>query len=164
VAKKCRKRRPERPRTCTSVRTSRSVAETVAALRAHVPGLRLGSELDERHHDRCPRCNSCYVVETQLDAAPHFARLHCRECSGHIRFVPGPWTMDRARRFIMPFGQFCGLRIDEILGTSAGRSYLAWAGRELSGNPSRAARVALGIEEPATEQPSNRADRQGGPS
>jgi uncharacterized protein (DUF3820 family) len=92
---------------------------------------------------RCSHCGSARLREIRLDSVPHFARLMCAECGRYVKFLPAPWTMERALAFQMPFGKYKGASMAELSRDSEGLSYLAWAARSIQGNPGTAARLVL---------------------
>ena len=91
---------------------------------------------------RCPRCQSADVAIELHPDGPHHALGRCRQCA-HAWWLKAPWTVERALRFVMPFGIHRGRTIGELLRCEDGRDYLGWVSRNLRGNPGIAARIAL---------------------
>ena len=99
---------------------------------------------------RCPACGSdCDIV--QLGQGTQFSEARCLVCDRHVKFVPGPWTLSRARAFIIPFGRFKGRTVGELHRDPAGRRYLVWLARYVKGGAAKAAAVVLGIDMPREE-------------
>jgi hypothetical protein len=92
--------------------------------------------------ERCPHCQSTELFEV-ASVAPHHARLGCSACKRHIRFLPAPWTRERAESFTMPFGKHRGQRLGNLAKTAVGRSYLAWLSENVDGNAQTAAALLL---------------------
>jgi hypothetical protein len=103
------------------------------------------SELLAPNQPRCPRCGSADIVEVPLASGPHHGRLQCRNCGRYGAFTPKPWTIERALDFKMPFGRFRDQSMCEISRTVSGRDHLHWVASSVSGNPSIAARLVLGL-------------------
>ena len=102
-----------------------------------------GPRIGEHESARCPHCGSSNLLDLPLDAAPHYWRKVCHDCGRHIKFNPGPWTLERALAFELPFGKHRGCKVGALARTGAGRSYLAWMATNVDGNPGTAARTAL---------------------
>jgi hypothetical protein len=96
----------------------------------------------------CPYCRGSRLFEVRCLAGPHHARVGCSDCKRHVRFLPAPWTMERARAFVLPFGKFAGHSVGAMALTEQGRSYLHWAAENIEGNAGTAAAVALGLMTP----------------
>jgi hypothetical protein len=93
----------------------------------------------------CAGCGSTRLHEVKCNP-PHHARLDCLDCLDCGRrgsFKPSPWSLDRARAFMMPFGKFKGRTIGELAKNNQGRSYLKWAAENLDGNAGMAAAIVL---------------------
>jgi hypothetical protein len=56
--------------------------------------------------------------------------------------------MERARRFVLPFGQYRGKTVGELAESTGGLDYLRWVAENISENSGIAARVALGVIPP----------------
>lgn len=93
----------------------------------------------------CPGCGS-----TNLVAVPrsdqHHAELRCGACDRWIKFVPTPWTRERAEAFRLPYGKHKGKTVGELGRTDP--DYLRWMARECWGGPATAARIVLGLDQP----------------
>jgi hypothetical protein len=90
----------------------------------------------------CPRCGG-ELIELECSAGPHYAELRCPACDKHVKFLPAPWTRQRAESFRVPFGAYAGTSLAELAETETGRKYLAWMATHLRGNPGIAARIVL---------------------
>lgn len=90
----------------------------------------------------CPRCGG-ELIEVKCPTGPHHAELRCPVCAKHIKFLPGPWTRQRAETFRVPYGTHEGKALAELAATERGREYLAWMANQLEGNPGIAARIVL---------------------
>lgn len=113
----------------------------------------------------CRHCGSLNVVITRCETGPHFARVRCPEC-GRTEFAKSPWSLDRARAFVMPYGHYRGRKLADLTGTDEGLGYLRWLADEVEGNVSTAARILLDhASQTSSDGPSPRkkspADRQG---
>jgi predicted RNA-binding Zn-ribbon protein involved in translation (DUF1610 family) len=95
----------------------------------------------------CPRCgkNTLRLVRTE---GPHFGRYDCLACGRIGPWLKSPWTVERARSFVLPFGKHKGATVGDLAENREGRSYLAWAAENLEGNPATAAAIALGLRSP----------------
>jgi hypothetical protein len=93
----------------------------------------------------CAHCGGSNVIEVECTTGPHHARLVCGDCRRHIRFLPAPWTIERARRFVLPYGKHRGRSIGELAEGVAGRGYLQWLAANAGGNAATAAGVVLGL-------------------
>jgi uncharacterized protein (DUF3820 family) len=101
------------------------------------------SKTSRDRQEACSRCGGRDLVEVPCDRGPHYRRLICRECQRHVRFVPAPWTIERARAFRMPWGKYRGQRVGDLVGSAEGRSYLHWLARKVDGNAALAASMVL---------------------
>lgn len=90
----------------------------------------------------CHRCGSAEVVIKRLTGGPHFARVRCLKC-GRVTFAKSPWSLDRARAFVMPWGRHRGRQLADLTGTHEGLGYLRWLADGVEGNISTAARILL---------------------
>jgi hypothetical protein len=97
----------------------------------------------------CSQCGqrTLYLVVK----APHLRRLDCLTC-GHVgKWLPSPWTPERASSFRLWFGKHEGRTIGELLTMSDGRNYLRWLAQDATGveeNVQIAACIALGLRQP----------------
>jgi hypothetical protein len=94
-------------------------------------------------NENCPHCGSDKLFEVECGVGPHHARLGCTECKRHIRYLPAPWTPDRALNFGLHFGKHKGQTIGDLIKTNSGRSYLAWLAENVGSNAAKAAAFAL---------------------
>jgi transcription elongation factor Elf1 len=119
-----------------------------------------------RKHDPalCPYCGSSKLFERSLDRSSHYAETSCRDCGRHLKFNHGPWSLERALAFELPFGKYRGFKIGELLKTGKGRSYLVWISSNVSGNAGTAARIALSTDPVRPPNSPNTAARDGGES
>jgi uncharacterized protein (DUF3820 family) len=92
----------------------------------------------------CPHCGGSDLREVRCTSGPHHARLVCRDCGRHVRFLPAPWTLERARTFVLPYGKHRGHSIGDLAGSVTGRGYLQWLATR-HGNAATAAGVVLGL-------------------
>jgi hypothetical protein len=99
----------------------------------------------------CRHCGSPDVVITRCRTGPHFARVRCPEC-GRADFAKTPWSLDRARAFVMPWGKYRGKKLADLTATEEGRGYLQWLAAEVEENVSTAARILL---DPASQTSSD---------
>jgi hypothetical protein len=93
----------------------------------------------------CPHCGAANLEVQTCTAGPHHARLGCSDCCRHIRFLPAPWTIERARAFVLPYGKHRGRSVGELAEGAAGRGYLQWLAANTDGNAATAAGVVLGL-------------------
>lgn len=105
------------------------------------------TRLKTSKQEKCPRCGSgrLYLVKAE---APHFSRKDCLDCGARGQPIKGPWSLERARSFVMPFGKFKGRTVGDLADDKVGRSYLAWAAENLEGNAGTAAAIAMGMKAP----------------
>jgi uncharacterized protein (DUF3820 family) len=96
--------------------------------------------------ETCPYCQGTRLFSVRCLVGPHYSRLGCSDCGRHIKYEAAPWTMERARAFVMPFGKFKGRTVGALADDKQARSYLAWAADNLDGNAGTAAAVALGLK------------------
>lgn len=94
---------------------------------------------------RAGRCRHCggELFQVTCERGPHFARLGCRGCGRFAGWVPKPWTIARARSFVLPFGKYRGRTLGALAATDAGRGYVQWLAANVEGNAGAAARVLL---------------------
>ncbi len=94
--------------------------------------------------ETCPRCGSDDLLEVRCDdTGPHYARIACRKCQRHIRFIPAPWSFARAEAFTMPFGKHRGKTLADLAKSEQGRDYLRWLAASDYGNAQKAAEIVL---------------------
>jgi hypothetical protein len=74
--------------------------------------------------------------------------MDCLSCGRVGPWIKSPWTVERAKSFVMPFGKFRGKTVGELAETPRGADYLRWVAANVSENTGIAARVALGIKAP----------------
>jgi hypothetical protein len=119
-----------------------------------------------RKHDPplCRYCGSSKLFERSLDRSSHYAETRCRDCGRHLKFNHGPWSLERALAFELPFGKHRGFKVGELVKTGWGRSYLAWMASNDNGNASTAARIALSTDPVRPPDTPNTAARGGGES
>jgi uncharacterized protein (DUF3820 family) len=94
----------------------------------------------------CPFCQGTRLFSVRCLIGPHFSRLGCSDCGRHIKYEPAPWSLERARAFVTPFGKFKGRSVGDLADDKKGRPYLAWAAENLDGNAAVAAAVVLGLK------------------
>jgi hypothetical protein len=105
--------------------------------------LRTGSA-HSQDGETCPRCGGSNLAEVPcVGLSIHHARLTCLTCKRHVRFLEKPWSLQRARAFVMPFGRCRGQRIGELAKSHAGRDYLTWLAENVDGNAAKAAEIVL---------------------
>ena len=70
---------------------------------------------------------------------------HCGSAEVVIKRLTGgpPWSLDRARAFVMPWGRHRGRQLADLTGTHEGLGYLRWLADGVEGNVSTAARILL---------------------
>jgi hypothetical protein len=103
---------------------------------------------------RCRRCGSTEVVITRCETGPHFARVRCPGC-GRNGLAKTPWSLDRARAFVMPWGRYRGHQLADLTGTDEGLGYLRWLADAVEGNVSTAARILIDFaSQPCSDGPS----------
>jgi hypothetical protein len=93
--------------------------------------------------ESCPHCGSRNLSRVECHGGPHHARLACGSCHRHLRFLPAPWSLQRARRFVMPYGRHRGSPIGDLADSATGRGYLRWLVENTDGNGATAARIVL---------------------
>ncbi len=86
------------------------------------------------------------VPKRQKNGVVQSKRL-CRGCGRSLGFAPLPWSLSRARSFVMPWGKYRGRSGGELSGTQAGKDYLAWLVSNTTGNAAIAGSIALGLLE-----------------
>jgi hypothetical protein len=91
----------------------------------------------------CPSCGSDHVRIERCESGPHWSVVTCLECHAK-NFGKTPWTLDRARAFVLRYGKFRGIPLGELATTHEGRSYLSWLSRETGGNAAIAAGLLMG--------------------
>jgi hypothetical protein len=98
-----------------------------------------------QRQETCPHCGSTNLHKFEYGIGPHHSRLGCSDCKRHIRFLPAPWTMKRAKAFVLPFGKYRGRSLGYLAGSVQGRDYLRWMAENIEGNAAKAAAVVLGL-------------------
>jgi uncharacterized protein (DUF3820 family)/predicted RNA-binding Zn-ribbon protein involved in translation (DUF1610 family) len=98
--------------------------------------------------DPCPDCGNSTLRLVRTEGTPHFGRYDCLTCGRIGPWIKSPWTLERARSFVMPFGKFRGRTVGDLADEKQGRSYLEWAAENVSGNAGTAAGIALGLINP----------------
>jgi len=95
-----------------------------------------------------------YCGSPDIDLVPKVLRTgvvqsmrRCRGCNRRLGFVPQPWSVERARSFVLPWGKYRGHSVGELAGTQAGKEYLAWLVSNTTGNAAIAGSIALGLME-----------------
>jgi hypothetical protein len=103
-----------------------------------------GDTLNTDHDDRsyCRGCGSSAVTVTRCTSGPHHASIRCTEC-GAVTWAKAPWTLARARAFVLPWGKYRGWKLSDLIGTEDGLSYLHWLRANVEGNTSIAAGLLL---------------------
>jgi hypothetical protein len=94
----------------------------------------------------CPRCGG--ALRFVPSDGPHFGRYDCLSCGRIGAWVKSPWSARRAADFTLPYGKYAGSRVGDLVHSSEGRAYLAWAAGAVKGNMGVAAAVALGLRAP----------------
>jgi hypothetical protein len=91
-----------------------------------------------------PKCHGVDLttVKTQTRAGERL-KVVCADCGRFVRFVPLPWTLERARRFILPYGKYRGRSVGDLTASVIGRDYLRWLAANTDGNVAKAAGIAL---------------------
>lgn len=94
----------------------------------------------------CPGCGSTMLrfVESEV----HFGRYDCLKCGRVGPWLKSPWTLERARSFVLPIGRHKGRSVGALAGDKRGQSYLAWVAANIEGNAGIAAGIALGLTNP----------------
>jgi hypothetical protein len=93
---------------------------------------------------RCPHCaGEVITVPRRIGEHSHLQR-QCVSCGRGLGFVQRPWTMERARAFVVPFGRFRGATIAELAATELGRGYLHWLSENVVGGCAVAASLVMG--------------------
>lgn len=90
----------------------------------------------------CCRCGSPNLDIQPCPDGLHFALARCRDC-GRTRWLPTPWSIERAMAFMLHFGRFARHTIGELVRNKEGRDYLRWLAGNVGRNPGIAARIAL---------------------
>jgi uncharacterized protein (DUF3820 family) len=98
-----------------------------------------------KQEETCPHCGGSSLHTVECIVGPHHSRTGCSDCGRFIRFNPVPWTISRARAFVMPFGKHRGKSLAELTRTDSGRGYVEWLAENVAGNVGTAAGVVLGI-------------------
>jgi hypothetical protein len=104
--------------------------------------MRYPNPIHPRDARQCPWCKSTDVGREPSQRVGQY-RAVCLRCGRVLGLLPMPWDRERALRFRMPFGQFAGRELGDLLNDPRGRDYLAWAAHNIEGNPGRAARYLL---------------------
>jgi uncharacterized protein (DUF3820 family) len=97
----------------------------------------------------CPSCGSTDLHVERCTSGPHYSQVTCRAC-GRVTWGKAPWTLERARAFVMPYGKHLGRPIGEL--AESDPDYLRWLARTSAENPGIAAGIVLGQADP--ENPS----------
>jgi hypothetical protein len=97
---------------------------------------------------QCAGCGSSMLHFVKSEV--HFGRFDCLKCGKIGPWLKSPWTLERARAFVMPIGKLRGKSVGDLADDKQGRSYLAWAAENLDGNAGTAAAIALGLKTPET--------------
>lgn len=90
----------------------------------------------------CPACGAPNLQVTRCTSGPHFSRMTCAQC-GYTAWGKAPWSLERARAFVLPWGIHRGQTVGELAATAAGREYLRWLASVNDKNPGIAAAVVL---------------------
>ncbi len=96
--------------------------------------------------ESCPRCGSTQLAIEPCTEGPHDSKALCGGCGRFLRWLPKPWTWNRAERFTMPYGRFAGRTIGDLSRSVQTRSYVRWLARYGRGTPAKAARIVLLLE------------------
>jgi uncharacterized protein (DUF3820 family) len=96
-----------------------------------------------KKQEECAGCGSTRLRLVKCDP-PHFARRDCMDCGRCGSPIKAPWSLERARAFVMPFGRHKGRTVGELADTTDGWDYLRWASKNLQGNVGIAASITVG--------------------
>lgn len=97
----------------------------------------------------CTRCGGTDLYVVECGVGPHHSRTYCRPCQIPLWYNPAPWTLERARAFVMPIGQFKGFDLATLASNPRGLSYLRWGAENLKGNAGKAAKIVVEYAERA---------------
>jgi hypothetical protein len=102
--------------------------------------------------DRYPHCESTKLnIARCLSDGPHHSKLETLRCHRFMRHLPATWSLDRAARFVVPFGKHKVKPIGDLWQSQDGRLYLTWAADNWDNDCGEACRVALGLVAPEEE-------------
>ena len=87
---------------------------------------------DNENPTTCPHCGG-HLMVIQPAPAPHWARLHCQQCSKFHGWLRTP-DSELGQHYRMPLGCYKGRTLDDIATTGRGRGYIAWAAENMNIN------------------------------
>jgi hypothetical protein len=74
----------------------------------------------------CPHCGGVDLESCEVRAGPHRLEEFCRGCRKHVRWLTTSLSPEEALAFVMPFGRYKYVTLEEIVVAPGGRSYLEW--------------------------------------
>jgi ribosomal protein S27AE len=100
---------------------------------------------ERRDGPPCPSCGAPTILSP--GKGTHAGRMDCPKC-GAWRWTKAKWTRSRAHAFRLPYGEYQGRSVGELVAEGAeGRRYAGYVAREWHGNAAIACAIALGLRQ-----------------